>query len=196
MNYFGASVINGFRSQTPRGFYDSVKGHTGVDIGTPVGTALSLPIGCTVASVKTQHEMGLTMYLKDSVGNVLVFAHLSEALAKVGETVKPNEVFAKTGNSGSATTGPHLHFELIGKQPDPGFEMMSRTLGEFVGYNLDPVTYLNHIFSDHWAKEAWAWARRNDIITQDHNLDGPMTWGAFAMCAKRLVEQIQKGGGK
>lgn len=188
--YFGYPVINPFRSMTPRGFYDSVKGHTGVDINCPMGTEISLPIPATVHAVRQQSEMGLTLYLEDEVGRILVFAHLSEVLVEEGDAVAYGDVFARSGNSGSATTGPHLHFEVIAHGPEEGYEMMTRTLGDVSGYNIDPIRYLETIFSPHWSDEAMAWAREHRIIHQHHHPDEPMTWGEFAVASQRLAERL------
>lgn len=190
MNYFGYPVVNGYRSQSPAGFYDPVKGHTGVDISCPEGTALALPTVNTVVAVKQQPEMGLTLYLRDSVGNILVFSHLSSVSVNVGDEVAANSVFANTGNTGSATTGAHLHFEIICKTPEVGGEMMSRTLGEFSGYNIDPLPYLDSIFEYQWAAEAMSWAKKHQIIKGEHAASDYMTWGEFVVSAKRLAERI------
>lgn len=194
MNYFGYSVINGFRSQTPAGYYDTVKGHTGIDMACPEGTVLALPIQTTVVAIKQQNQMGLTLYLRDSVGNVLVFAHLSRVDVNLGDEVPVDQVFARTGNTGTATTGPHLHFEIISQAADTGLEIMTRTLGEFTGYNIDPAPYLDSIFSAHWSSEAMAWARKHQIIKTDHKPEDYMTWGEFAVSAKRLAERIMDWG--
>lgn len=190
MNYFGYPIVNGFRSFVPSGLYDPKKGHTGVDISMPIGTALALPTATRVRGIHVQNEMGLTLYLEDGDGRILVFAHLFATEVTEGALVKANQVFAKSGNSGSATTGPHLHFEVISKTADKGLEFMTRTLQSFSGYNSDPIPYLNALFAEHWSQEAMDWAREHQIIQGDHDLDAPMTWGEAAVTMKRLAEKI------
>lgn len=136
---------NKYRSKTPKGFYHAVKGHTGEDYIVASGNPITLPIETTVANWLMQTEMGSTLYLKDENDNILVFAHLSEVFFKKGQKVPANTVFAKTGNSGSATTGPHLHFEIISQVPED--KVMTRSLGGFEGYNIAPGPYLDKIYS-------------------------------------------------
>lgn len=186
--YFGHDIINPFKSHTPRGFYDPVKGHTGIDVNCPTGTPLSLPVRTVVLSVKNQQQMGKSLYLKDDDGKILVFSHLSEAKVQQGDRVEKDKVFALSGNTGSATTGPHLHFEVIATSPQQGYEEMSRSLGGFVGYNHNPKDYLDN--AGHWSDEAMEWLKTHEIITKDHDPDSLMTWGEFAVTSRRLAEKI------
>ena len=188
MKYFGHSIINGFRSHTPKGFYDLVKGHTGTDFDCPVGTPLSLPVNLTVADFKVQTEMGNCLYLRDESQNILVFAHLSEILVKVGDLLAPNTIFAKTGNSGSRTTGAHLHFEIIAPKPEVGGEMMTRRLGNFKGYNVDPVTYLDSLTFR--SSEKLEWLKEHDVIQGEHRPTDPVTWGELSLVLFRLTKKI------
>ena len=142
MKFLDYPVSNKFRSKTPAGFYDPIKHHTGVDYVCPEGTDIVLPFPTTYHSFLTQKEMGNTLYLKDYYGNILVFAHLSKTLVPDSGKIGKNQVFAKSGNTGSATTNPHVHFEVITKTPKKGLEFMTRKLGYVDGYNIDPVKYL------------------------------------------------------
>lgn len=189
MLYFGHSVVNAFRSQIPRGFYDPIKGHTGVDLDLPLGSPVSLPIEMTVVGVMDQPEMGLTLYMRDSQGLILVFAHLSHILVHVGDSVAPETVLALSGNSGRATTGAHLHFEVIAPTPEVGLEMMQRQLGAFSGFNIDPVKYLDSIYS-HWADSALSWAATHDLIRKPKSPNAPVTWGELAVFSRRLAERL------
>ena len=139
--YFGATISNPF--QADGDFYDPVKGHTGIDLGMKEGSSLSLPVPIRVVDLREQYEMGTTLYAEDAWGNILVFSHLSEVLFEVGDLVKGDEVFALSGNTGKATTGPHLHFEIIAVEAEVGYEEMTRSLGNYSGWNVDPVEYLD-----------------------------------------------------
>lgn len=137
--YFGYHLSNPFQHEGD--FYDPVKGHTGIDIATPLDTELAMPVPLRVVDIRVQNEMGNCLYTEDAWGNILVFAHLNAIYPEVGEFIKSNEIFALTGNTGTATKGPHLHFEIISETPDAGYEIMSRSLGNYTGYNINPVNY-------------------------------------------------------
>lgn len=141
--YFGHRLSNPFQAKGD--FYDPVKGHTGIDLATPEGTPLSMTVPLRVVDIRQQNEMGTCLYVQDAWGNVLVFAHLNEIFPTEGALIKADEVFARTGNTGTATKGPHLHFEILSTEAEVGYEIMTRTLGNFSGYNINPVDYLSEL---------------------------------------------------
>ncbi|UBH21562.1 peptidoglycan DD-metalloendopeptidase family protein [Macrococcus armenti] len=82
--------------------------HYGIDYATPVGTVLKAP---TSGTVTRQHNHGGGLVAKLVSGKFAqFFLHLSEVL-KTGR-VNQGDAFAKTGNSGAWTTGPHLHVQV------------------------------------------------------------------------------------
>lgn len=191
--YFGFDVINKFRSQTPRGFYDPIKHHTGLDLNCPVGTPLSLPIKTKVVQFLVQNEMGNTLYLQDAEGFTSVYAHLSEVFVKVGEDVEAGKVFAKTGNTGKATTGAHLHFEVINKKPEIGLEMMTRSLGNVKGYNVDPVRYLDRINTPKQEElPPMEWNIKHGILSPSANPKEFITVEEHADSMQKLAKQVLK----
>jgi len=82
--------------------------HYGIDYATPVGTTLTAPTGGTVSKLHN-HGGGLVAKLLSGKFTQF-FMHLSSIL-KTGK-VKQGDKFAKTGNSGAWTTGPHLHYQV------------------------------------------------------------------------------------
>jgi len=62
-----------------------------------------------------------------------VYAHLNRFHVKQGDRVKKGQVIADSGNSGTATTGAHLHVEAI----PPGYNLNSPLLGR-----VNPDIYL------------------------------------------------------
>jgi len=48
-------------------------------------------------------------------GSQTIYFHLSQVFVGNGQRVKQNEPIGKTGNTGTQTTGPHLHFALKDK---------------------------------------------------------------------------------
>lgn len=141
MKYFGYKVINKYRSDRPKGFYDPIKKHTGLDINTPVGTPLSLPWDTVCVEARTQKEMGKCIYLEDRLQGITVLAHLSAFKVKKGDKVPAGTVAALSGGTGSVSTNPHVHLETVARRPEKGAEEMTRTLAPFSGFNVDPEKY-------------------------------------------------------
>jgi len=98
----------------------SWKQHEGVDIAVPVGTEVSaIADGRVTFSGGSPHGYGPCLVMIDhGNGYVTRYAHLSEVLVLQGELVKRGDV---VGRSGSAGTGPHLHYEVLyhGEARDP-----------------------------------------------------------------------------
>lgn len=95
--------------------------HQGVDLGTPIGTAISVSDGGTVVSVGSRGCYGLTVDVQHCrTGRITRYAHLSSALVAAGDVVKKGQAIAKSGDSGCGS-GPHLHFEThpAGAPEDP-----------------------------------------------------------------------------
>jgi len=145
-----AQVLNPYRSKVPKGFYSALKGHTGTDLNykyedlpSPItGKVLRVAQGAT-----KQIEMGNVLYIEDAYGNVHVFAHLDKIFKELGDKVTRGEIIAKTGNSGSRTTSPHLHYEIVtGKPINLIDRIMTRKELPFKGYNTDPLLYLKNLY--------------------------------------------------
>jgi len=62
-----------------------------------------------------------------------VYAHLDRFTVKTGDQVTKGQVIAYSGNTGTATTGAHLHVEAI----PPGYNLNSKLLGR-----VNPDIYL------------------------------------------------------
>jgi len=109
--------VNGYIS---RGF-DPDRGHFGIDIVTKVGTPVFASAGGFVVFAGYTDNYGHVVILSHSDGYLSFYKHCSVLLKRDREFVKQGELIAQTGNSGLATTGPHLHFEIWhdGKAVDP-----------------------------------------------------------------------------
>ena len=78
------------------------------DIGTPVKSILDGKILFSEWSVDTGHVI-----IVDHGDNILsVYKHNSKSLKEQNDFVQAGEVIAYSGNQGSLSSGPHLHFEL------------------------------------------------------------------------------------
>ena len=54
----------------------------------------------------------IVIKLDDGSGRSVMYAHLGRIDVSSGDKIKVGQVIGQTGNTGSMTTGPHLHFEL------------------------------------------------------------------------------------
>ena len=194
MKYFYETytLLNPYRSHTPRGFYDPVKGHTGEDYNTATGTPLTLPVKTTVLDIGKQAQMGNTLYLTAPTGEVIVFAHLSQINVTVGQEIPADMVFAETGNTGSATTGPHVHTEIIASKPEPGGKGMTRTLNGISGFNIEPSKFFKSL-APYTENEGLNWCYKHKIISSpNHGADEIFTKEETSIMMKRLAKQILK----
>ena len=91
-------------------------GHSGIDIGVPVGTPVkSIADGTIVAANGGMRGYGNGVFVNHGIINgkhvVSEYGHLSEFYVKVGDKVNAGQVIAKSGNTG-ISTGPHLHLTI------------------------------------------------------------------------------------
>jgi len=113
-------------------FYKPVKGvissdfnakerHYGIDIAAkPKESVLSVMKG-TVIYAGFDANYGYVIHIQHTNGFVSIYKHNAILLKKTGDEVTGGEVIALVGNTGSLSTGDHLHFELWykGKAVDP-----------------------------------------------------------------------------
>jgi murein DD-endopeptidase MepM/ murein hydrolase activator NlpD len=100
--------VNGYIS---RGF-DPERGHYGIDIVVKDGTPVYASAGGFVVFSGYTNNYGHIIILSHSDGYLSIYKHCSVILKKEREFVKQGDLIAQSGNSGLATTGPHLHFEI------------------------------------------------------------------------------------
>ncbi len=86
--------------------------HEGVDIIGDVGTNVYAAGDGTVRFAgRTAGGYGVVVEVSHGYGYSSLYAHLSRALVREGQTVKRGELIAKSGRSG-LVSGPHLHYEV------------------------------------------------------------------------------------
>lgn len=92
--------------------FDPTRYHYGIDLvaksGSPI---LSVASGYILASGYTR-ENGYTVWIMHPQGFLSSYKHNSKLNVYVGQFVEQAVEIATIGNTGEASTGPHLHFEL------------------------------------------------------------------------------------
>ncbi|MDU0266327.1 tape measure protein [Mammaliicoccus sciuri] len=137
--------------------------HYGIDYATPSGTVLTAP---TSGVVKAQSNHGGGTVARLLSGKVAqYFLHLSDIL-KTGR-VKQGEKFAKTGNSGAWTTGPHLHYQV---ENPASSELTNKN-------TMDPEKFLSgkgggNKAASKWAPEIRKAAKRMKVTLSSRELQG------------------------
>jgi murein DD-endopeptidase MepM/ murein hydrolase activator NlpD len=113
-------------------FYKPVKGiissvynprekHFGIDIAAKPKESVLATMKGTVVYVGFDANFGYVINIQHSNGFVSIYKHNALLLKKEGDEVNSGDVIALVGNTGSLSTGDHLHFELWykGKPVDP-----------------------------------------------------------------------------
>lgn len=100
--------------------------HPYIDITAPEGSVVSAIADGTVIYDGWSDDAGYTIQIQHDGDIVSIYKHNEKLLKKTGEKVKAGSPIALIGNTGSLTTGEHLHFELWHK-----------------GETLDPARYIN-----------------------------------------------------
>ena len=85
--------------------------HTGVDISAPIGANFVAAHDGIVTKAEYNTAYGNMVIIDHGGGISTLYAHGSEILVTVGQTVKRNEAILKVGSTGYST-GPHAHFEV------------------------------------------------------------------------------------
>ncbi len=122
------------RTVVPDGksFYRPVKGmvsskfnererHYGVDIASDPKESVLATLDGTIIFAGFDPNAGYIVQMQHKNGFISVYKHNAILLKKQGDTVRAGEAIALVGNTGSLSTGTHLHFELWdkGKPVDP-----------------------------------------------------------------------------
>ena len=86
--------------------------HPAVDITAPGGSVVASVLDGTVVSALWNDESGYTIQIQHHDELISIYKHNEKLLKKSGDKVKAGMPVALVGNTGSLTTGTHLHFEL------------------------------------------------------------------------------------
>ena len=100
--------------------------HPYIDIAAPANSVISAVLDGTVIMAAWTDETGFTIQIQHSNDLISIYKHNSKLLKRTGEKVKAGSAIALVGNTGSLSSGYHLHFELWYK-----------------GAAVDPSKYIN-----------------------------------------------------
>ncbi len=92
--------------------FNAKKKHFAVDVAVPKDTPIKSVANGTVVFADWTPSTGNTIIIKHREGILSVYKHAALLTKTQGDVVKSAEVIGLAGNSGSETTGVHLHFEL------------------------------------------------------------------------------------
>lgn len=101
-------------------------GHPFIDIAAQENSAVSSILDGTVIFASWNDRTGYTIQIQHSNNLISIYKHNAKLLKKAGDKVKAGTSIAIVGNTGSLSTGVHLHFELWHK-----------------GEPIDPTLYIN-----------------------------------------------------
>ena len=86
--------------------------HPWTDITAPAGSVVLSILDGTVIFAGWNDESGYTIQIQHANDIVSIYKHNQKLLKKTGDKVSAGASIALVGNTGSLTTGDHLHFEL------------------------------------------------------------------------------------
>jgi len=114
--------------------------HTGVDIALSSGTEILVGGSGIVTFAGDHGGYGLTVVIDYGRGVSARYAHCSELLVSVGQSVEAGDVIALVGSTGNST-GPHLHMEVIknGRFLNPLFFVDGTQGGSLPGSPSTPI---------------------------------------------------------
>ena len=101
--------------------FDLEKNHLGVDVNAPANTPVKAVLSGHIIFSGWNLETGNTIGIQHDQNLISFYKHNSSLLKRAGAFVQAGEAVAIIGNTGTLSSGPHLHFELwlAGKPVDP-----------------------------------------------------------------------------
>lgn len=120
----GVHFFTPLKGAVSQGFDAAV--HPYIDITAAAGSVVKAVLDGTVIFAGWSEDAGYTIQIQHEGDIISIYKHNEKLSKKVGDKVSAGTPIALVGNSGSLTTGAHLHFELWHK-----------------GEAVDPALYIN-----------------------------------------------------
>lgn len=119
-----------------------VEMHRGIDLKSKLGDAVHSQWFGVVSRVYSTETGGLSINVDHGNGIETRYLHLSQQLVAEGQSVEQYTKIGEVGSTG-ASTGPHLHFEVLidGKNVNPIYfygKMGADMLNAYIGTTTDP----------------------------------------------------------
>lgn len=92
--------------------YDPSIEHYAIDVVVPRSTPIKAAAEGNVVFAGWTTETGYVVIIDHPYNIITVYKHNASLNVRQGDAVTPGQVIAVVGNTGTMTTGPHLHFEL------------------------------------------------------------------------------------
>ena len=86
--------------------------HSGIDFAIAEGEKILSTANGVVVDTKFDSEKGNTILIKHNETFSTFYSHLKSVLVKVGDKVVKGQEIGLSGNTGTSTTGSHLHYEV------------------------------------------------------------------------------------
>ncbi len=112
----GTTIYNAFFFPPVKGvitnYFNAAEQHFGIDIVAGQNEAIKATLDGTVIYAGWTLTTGYTIAIQHANNILSVYKHNSILVKEEGNIVKAGEVIAIIGNSGTYSSGTHLHFEL------------------------------------------------------------------------------------
>lgn len=145
---FESLVLQKYRNYNKKWY--GILGHRGVDLAykyEPLPSPITGVVLNVIYDPKNRRETGQCILVTDAWGSVHVFAHMKQIDVVAGQSVRRGERLGVTGNTGTITSGPHLHYEVITKKAHRLSDaVMVRMFDVAKGKNTDPIPYLKDLY--------------------------------------------------
>jgi len=92
--------------------YEPKANHFGVDVATKEGEEIKACFKGTVIFAEWSMETGYVVQIQHPKSLISVYKHLKELNVQQGDRVETGRKIGNSGDVGTLSTGPHLHFEL------------------------------------------------------------------------------------